>query len=83
MAKLLKATQNQLLMAVLGGVLVWLLADRPRDRYALPIVRWVIIGLLSEIHRRVEAIRFLMDHDFDEKHAPKYDEDGELSLPGR
>ena len=70
-------------MAVLGGVLVWLLADRPRDRYALPIVRWVIIGLLSEIHRRLEAIRFLMDHDFDEKHAPKYDEDGELSPPGR
>jgi hypothetical protein len=83
MAKLLKATQDQLLMAVLGGVFVLLMADRSRHEYALPIVGWVIIGLLSEIYRRLEGIRFLMDHDFDEKHAPKYDEDGELLPPGR
>jgi hypothetical protein len=63
--------------------LVWLLADRPRHEDALPVVGWVVIGLLSQIHRRLEAIRFLMDHDFDEKRTPKYDEDGELLLPGR
>jgi hypothetical protein len=72
-----------LLIAVLGSILVWLLADRPRHEYALPVVGWVVIGLLSQIHRRLEAIRFLMDHDFDEKRTPKYDEDGELLLPGR
>lgn len=36
-------------MAVLGGVFVWLMADRSRHECALPIVGWVIIGLLSEI----------------------------------
>jgi hypothetical protein len=69
-------------MAVLGGVFVWLMADRSRHEYALPIVGWVIIGLLCEITADSKGSG-LMDHDFDEKHAPKCDEDGELLPPGR
>jgi hypothetical protein len=44
-------------------------------------VGWILLALLAQIRGKLEAIRFIMDHNFNEKHAPKFDEDGELSPP--
>ena len=50
--------------------------------YALPIIGLIIGALLFEIRAKLEAIRFMMERDFDERHAPRYDEDGEM-MPRR
>ena len=49
--------------------------------YVFPIIGLLIVVLLFGIHGKLEAIRFMMARDFDEKHAPKYDDDGELMPP--
>ena len=49
--------------------------------YVFALIGLAIVALLFEIRGKLEAIRFMMDRDFDEKHAPKYDEDGDLTPP--
>jgi hypothetical protein len=49
--------------------------------WALLMVALLIAALLFEIRGKLEAIRFMMARYFDEKYAPRYDEDGDLSPP--
>jgi hypothetical protein len=46
--------------------------------YVMLLVGLFIVALLFEIRGKLEAIRFMMARDFDEKYAPKYDEDGDV-----
>jgi hypothetical protein len=43
----------------------------------------ILVALLAEIRDKLEAIRFMMDYNFNKKSAPKFDEDGELSPRAR
>lgn len=52
----------------------WLLSDRPRQEYALPIVGLAIIALLFEIRGKLEAIRFMMAYDFNKKLDQEFQE---------
>jgi hypothetical protein len=49
--------------------------------YVSLLIAGFIVALLFEIRGKLEAIRFMMARDFDEKYAPRYDEDGDLTPP--
>jgi hypothetical protein len=50
--------------------------------YVLPLVGLIVVALLFDIRSKLEAIRLMMVRYFDEKYAPRYDEDGDLTPPG-
>jgi hypothetical protein len=59
--------QEALIIPGLLGLGFWLLSDRPRYEYLLPILGMVVISLLFEIRGKLEAIRFMMAYDLDKK----------------
>jgi hypothetical protein len=66
--------QEILTITGLSVLVLWLLFDRPRQEYALPIIGLAIVSLLFEIRGKLEAIRFMMAYDFDKKLDQDYQE---------
>ena len=66
--------QETLTITGLSVLVLWLLADRPWQEYALPIIGLAIIALLFEIRRKLEAIRFMMAYDFNKKLDQEFQE---------